>query len=580
MPVRVRVATAAVAALLGLLAPGLARAADADLRVEALASRYARLAARHEPAMAYLMGAPIEDHATLGDRSPAERDAFARAEDTALAELRRIDPAALSPAWRAAYAVMQGRMEADGQMRVCRVELWDVNHFTGWPQAFVVMAGAQPVGDAAARAQALARWSSAPAYVDQDIADLNRGLALGYSAPQSVVRRTIALVDRLIAAPPEASPFYGPIRRDGDPAFKAAFQPIVTGQLLPALKRYRDFLEHDYLPRARQTLAVSDLPHGAACYQAFLRANTTLNRTPRQVFELGSATVEENRRAVIEIGRRRFGLSDFDAIVARVRNRPEGHFASKAELLAYSQDLLARAKARSAALVTRMPVQDVVVLPEREFEEAAAISSHYEPSSDPAKPATYRIQLGNWATQTRGDAAIAVVHEAWPGHHLQIALAREIAPPTPVSRLGFNAAYVEGWARVAEGLGETAAIYPDDDAAILRRLWPARGLVVDPGLHALGWSRAQAVAYITASGRFTPAEAEDLVDRIAAQPGQLTAYDTGALEFAALRSEAEARLGPAFDLAQFHMAVLEEGIVPLGELRGHVEAWLRRRTAR
>jgi uncharacterized protein (DUF885 family) len=221
-----------------------------------------------------------------------------------------------------------------------------------------------------------------------------------------------------------------------------------------------------------------------------------------------------------------------------------------------------------------MPQQDAVVEPQHDFEEQAGVSSHYEPNPDVTKPGIYRIQLGNWATQTRGQASITVVHESWPGHHLQIALARELIPDATIFKIAFNSAYIEGWARYAEMMAEEAGIYDGDDARITRRIWPARGMVVDPGLHALGWSRQQAVDYLVSTGRFTAKTADDMVDRIAVMPGQLTSYDSGGLEIKALRAEAMAALGEKFNLAAFNRTVLEMGVLPLSALRAHVEAWI------
>jgi uncharacterized protein (DUF885 family) len=237
--------------------------------------------------------------------------------------------------------------------------------------------------------------------------------------------------------------------------------------------------------------------------------------------------------------------------------------------------VLVRAKARTASLVDRMPKQDAVVEPERDFEEQAGVSSQYDAVPDTSKPGIYRIQLGNWQTQTRGDAELTVVHEAWPGHHLQFALAREMVPDGPMSKLSFNSAYLEGWARYAEAMGEEAGIYETEDVKILRRVWPARGMVVDPGLHAFHWTRQQAIDYLVSTGRFDAKAADDLVDRIAMMPGQLTSYDSGGLEIKALRAQAQTALGPKFDLREFNRVVLEEGPVPLSELRAHVEAWIR-----
>jgi uncharacterized protein (DUF885 family) len=156
---------------------------------------------------------------------------------------------------------------------------------------------------------------------------------------------------------------------------------------------------------------------------------------------------------------------------------------------------------------------------------------------------------------------------------MQISFARTIASG-PVSNLLFNSAYAEGWARYSEALAEEAGIYRTRYALMTRRLWPARGMVVDPGIHVMGWTREQAIAFIRESGRFPGTEADDMVDRIAALPGQLTAYDSGGLEIMALRREAEQSLGDRFDLRKFHARVLESGTVPLWALREHIKDWI------
>lgn len=221
-----------------------------------------------------------------------------------------------------------------------------------------------------------------------------------------------------------------------------------------------------------------------------------------------------------------------------------------------------------------MPQQNVVIRPLAAFEEDAGVGSRFQQEPDSKKPAVFLIKLGDWRTETRADAEIVTVHETVPGHYLQKALARELQPPTRLSKLIDNDAYAEGWARSAEAMGEEARIYDTEDAAIMRRLWPARGMVVDPGLHALHWTRQQAVDYMVSSAHVDADAANDLVDRIAVMPGQLTSYDSGGLEMKHLRAEAELKLGARFDLRRFNRAVLEEGVVPLQELRVHLEAWM------
>lgn len=550
-------------------------AQTASAKLDQLADRFVHQNLEYDPTLSYFSGLPTKDHSRFADRTPEALAAFDAEEMADLKELQAIDPHSLPGSSRPIYANLKEQLESDLQLRACKNELWNVNHFSGWQSQFADIAEQQPVATADDRTQALKRWGSVPRYIDVEIANLKSGLAKGYSAPKSVVRRVIAQMDSFTSAPPEKSPFYSPAERSKDPAFKVEFAKLIAEQINPALKRYGGFLKNEYLPKAREGVAVSDLPDGAACYQAFLRQSTTLNRTPQEVYELGQKTVAANQADVIKLGREMFGTSDFATIVKDVKAQPEDHFKSKEELLEYSRSILARAKTKTAEkLIAHMPKQDVVIKPERDFEDAAGVSSHYDPEPDTSRPATYRIELGNWQSQTRGEAEITVVHEAWPGHHLQIALARELQPDSPLSKLVMNSAYVEGWARYAEAMAEEAGIYESKSALIQRRVWPARGMVVDPGLHAMHWTRQQAIDYLVSTGRFGPKSADDVVDRIAVLPGQLTSYDSGGLEIKALRQEAQTKLGAHFDLREFNQTVLEEGVVPLSELRTHVEDWI------
>ena len=549
-------------------------------RVTELANRFIAQSLDNDPTTSELTGLPTSIHSRFVDLSPAAIQAFADAESADLRDLHAIAPDALPQASRATYASLEEQLGADLQMRVCRTELWDVNHFSGWQTTFSDVAEHQPIATAGERAQALARWSALPRYLNQDIANLRHGEQLGYSAPQSVVRRVVAQMDSFLALPPEKLPFFSPAARSAaspspDSAFQQAFRKVVLEQIDPALKHYRDFLATEYLPKARTGVALSDLPNGAACYQAFLRQNTTLNRTPAEVYALGQRTVATYAEDVQHLGQQLFGTTDIPTILARVNSAPDNRFHSSDDLLAFSRALLSRTRAITAEkLIPELPRQPIRIEPERPFEELAGMSSHYVNNPDLAQPSTYAIQLSPWQTETRAQAEIVVVHETIPGHHLQIALARQLLPDNPLARLVGNSAYSEGWARYAERMGEEDGIYQSPYTPILRRIWPAHGMVVDPGLHAMHWSRQQAIDYLMTTGEYTPKSADDLVDRIAVMPGQLTSYDSGGLTIFALRDEARQKLGSAFDLKAFNFTLLNEGIVPLHELERHVHQWL------
>jgi uncharacterized protein (DUF885 family) len=559
----------------GVVVAGHGSGRNAEANLNLLADRFVDQQLAYDPTLSYSTGLSTADNDRFADRTPHALAALDELERKDLRELDAIDARDLSPSARSTYANLREQLEASLQLRVCKAELWNVNHFDGWQSNLAEVAERQAVSSAEDKRAVLRRWRAMPRYIAVEIANLKLGLAQGYSAPQSVVRRVIQQMDDLTVSDPDKSPFFSSAQRSGDRAFQASFRRLILKRINPALRSYREYLRADYLPKAREGIAVSELPNGAACYQAFLRANTTLARTPKEVFDLGQQTVNSNVLDVQEIGKRQFHSSDLSTILAAIKSEPGEHFQSPEEMLAFSREFLKRAKAKTAAqLIDQMPKQDVVIRPLSAFEESAGVGSRFQQQPDPAKPSVYLIKLGNWATQTRAEAEIVTVHETAPGHYLQKALATELQPPTKLSKFVDYAAYAEGWARYAEAMSEEADIYDTEDAAILRRLWPARGMVIDPGLHAFHWTRQQAIDYIVASGRFTAEEANDYVDRIAVMPGQLTSYDSGALAIAAMRNESETKLGRKFDLRRFNRAVLEEGVVPLSELRTHIELWI------
>ena len=555
-------------------APGWAQA-SADAALDALAERRVALQIAYNPASAYNLGIPAPDHRRWADRSQEGLAAFQRQLDSILADLRRIDPERLTtPQRRSIHAAMLESLEAENQTRICRFDLWAVNHMSGWHlYGLAVVARDQPVGTAEERADAIARWSALPAFIDQEIANARLGLERGYSAPKAAVRRVIRQIEGLVSAEPEKLPFFAPATRAEDPAFKESFRGVLAGPVNAAFRRYLAFLQDEYLPRAREALGISANPDGTACYAASLRSYTTLSRSPEEVFELGQRTVAGNAERVRELGRTHFGTDDLAVIVPRISEAQGNRFSSEQELIDFSRETVARTRELSRPLFLSMPTQEMRVEPFDAFRRGTGGSSYYQPQVDPALPAFYRINSETWATETRGGAEIVAVHEGYPGHHMQASSANMIGT-SPITKMTGNSAYVEGWARYSEALAEEAGIYSTPYALMTRRLWPARGMVIDPGLHLMGWTRQQAIDFARQSGRFSGSEADDLVDRVAVWPGQLTAYDSGGLEIMALRREAEEALGPRFDLRQFHQRVLENGAIPLTALRANVEAWI------
>ncbi|MET0535968.1 MAG: DUF885 domain-containing protein, partial [Steroidobacter sp.] len=380
------------------------------------------------------------------------------------------------------------------------------------------------------------------------------------------------------ARPVEEWPMYNPATRDESPEFKQAWATLLSKEIKPAAERYAQFLKKEYLGKARESIAIQANPNGEQCYQASFRSYTTLDRAAKETFELGRREVERNLAAALAIGKKDLQANDLPTLLLRLKEDPQNRFTSRDQLLTYAQAAVGRAKDHMPKWFARVPEAKIVVEPYPDFLERTASDSYWPAAQDGSRPAMYRITLYPYADTTRSNAEITAFHEAYPGHHLQIALAAERPEAHPITRLVGNSGFAEGWARYAEALAEEMGLYSSNYALANRRLWPARGMVVDPGIHMFGWTREQTVEFVAESGRFDDATAKALVDRVAMWPGQLTAYDTGALEFFSLRKQAQETLGSRFDIREFHTVLLENGTVTLPMLREQVTHWLKAKT--
>jgi len=543
-------------------------------RITSLARLYYQNKLNYEPELAYFRGIDLERHDGLRNNSPRGISDVAVYESWMLRELRTINPELLRGRveW-ITYAYMLEDLVANAGLKVCQHPLWNVNQMGGWHTLYPRLAELQPVGDVVLRQQAMIRWDKFPGFIDQEIANAQTGLRRGYSAPKSVVVRVIEQVDGLLAVPLEESQLTSPARRDGDEAFAADFTALVSDQILPAYARYRAFLQDEYLPQAREELSVLENRNGRKCYEASLRAYTTLERNSEEVFGLGQQTVASNRERVIALGTQAYGLEDFNAIIDHIKEDESDKFGSADELLEFSRNVVFRSALAMPQWFGTVPDRQATVEPFPAYQEGTGVSARYE-AGDGTRPGVYRIPLYQPEDQGKGQAEATAFHEVWPGHHLQVIIAQSIPNLHPLTHLLWFSGMGEGWARYAESLAAEAGLYETVTGPILRLAWPARGMVVDPGIHIYGWTREQAIEFMGEAARMTDEELDAMVDRIAILPGQLTAYDSGGLEIMALRANAEEALGENFDIRSFHDAVLENGTLPLAALNAHLDQWI------
>jgi uncharacterized protein (DUF885 family) len=448
----------------------------------------------------------------------------------------------------------------------------------GWQVSFADLAAAQPVGTPELRAQALARFSQLPRYVDDQIAALRQGIAEGWSAPRLVVDRVVSQLDVALAGGAEQSPFASPALRDDDAAFRAAFLAIVGERVQPAAKRYRDFLANEYAPRSRATLAASHTPGGLACYRAQLLASTTLDLAPEEIHARGIAAVADAEREMAAISARSFGGMPVPALLDRLRTAPEYRYRDEAHVLAHAQQTLDRAWAALPRAFAHLPKARAALEPIPAYQARTAAAHYLSAALDGSRPGTYRVRTVEPTSQSWAQGESVAFHEVVPGHHLQSALANENEALPRIARFLFTSGYAEGWGLYAEQLADELGLYSGDAdrvGMLSSRAFRAARMVVDTGIHALGWERERAVTYLMAHTVLSRMQAEQEVDRYVSWPGQAPSYYLGYQEILALRSAAQQRLGERFDLRAFHDAVLGGGSATLPVLRQRVEAWLR-----
>jgi uncharacterized protein (DUF885 family) len=550
----------------------------ADARVRALADAYLDGFFERNPDQVTLYGVPGRRHDALPDNSLDALRAWHAKEDGWLDQAKKIDPAQItSGPLRATYAIVREALESSAAARVCRLELWTVSQFVnGWQVQDGYTVTIQPIGTDQARKDALARWSRLPKYVDTEIANLREGLKAGYSAPKGNVRIVIDQMNSLIATPTAESPFDSPSVRDKTPEFANQFDVLVREQIVPAFARYRDFLRAEYLPAAREAIGVSANPNGAACYDTSVRYHSSLPTPASEVHAIGLREVEHLDAEMKVIGAAVFGTGDVPAILQRARTEKQYRFKSSEDLIARSQAALARAKARMHDSFGLLPKADVVIERYPKFREKNGPNEYNPPAEDGSRPAVFLINAYEAEKRSRVEAESTAFHETIPGHHLQIAIALERKEIHPIGRYLGNSGYTEGWALYAERLADEMKLFSTDFdrlGMLSSQALRASRLVVDSGIHTLGWTRQQAIDFMLAHTAEDPAEVTSEVDRYIIYPGQATAYMLGKLEISKARDEAQQRMGQRFDLRKFHDQVLEDGAVPVSFLHGKISAW-------
>jgi uncharacterized protein (DUF885 family) len=504
-----------------------------------------------------------------------------------LARAKAIDLSALPPKDRLTRTALITDVEGQLAELSCAFYEWTVDPLGGPQTQFMDLPDYTNIETPDDAANLVKRTKLMGPYLDDQIANLLAGKAKGEVASRAAVTKTIDQLSRLIASPVESLGIWKPAvaahpkwaQADSERFAKELREAIQTS-LLPGLERYRAFLEKEILPAARppERAGLSALPQGVECYRQMIRVHTSLDLTPEEIHKIGLEQVAKFRRDLADLGKKVFGTSDVAEIQRRLRTSPEMHFKTSAEVEAKAREALARAQAavpKWFGILPKAPCEvKVMGMHEAPY---STIAYYREPSADGKRPGTYMINTYLPETRPRYEAEALAFHESVPGHHLQISIAQELTGLPEFRKHDGVTAFFEGWALYTEHLADEMGLYSSDVdrlGMLSFDAWRACRLVVDTGLHAMGWSRQQAIDYMTENSVLAENNVVNEVDRYITWPGQALAYKLGQREILSLRDEAKRRLGARFDIKAFHDAVLSNGAVTLPVLREQVEDYI------
>jgi uncharacterized protein (DUF885 family) len=431
----------------------------------------------------------------------------------------------------------------------------------------------------------IARLRSFPVLVDQTIALMREGVRRGIVHPQVVVRGVPEQIDAQIVSNPEDSLFYKPFGRfpAGIPEAERlrlrgeAARAIAAG-VVPSFKKLRDYFIDRYMSAGPRKIGVWQFPEGREAYAFLARSHTTTGMTPEAIHALGKAEVKrirgEMKRAMRAAGHRR----SIKSFMEFLRTDPRFIYRNPGDLLAGYREIAKRIDPEVVKLFGRLPRAPYGVVPIPDHIAPHSTTAYYRgPSADGRRPGLYYVNLYKPETRPKYEMEVLTVHEAVPGHHLQIALGLELTGLPNFRRFGGISAFVEGWGLYAESLGEELGLYRDPYSKfgqLTYEMWRAVRLVVDTGIHHYGWSRERAIKYFRDNVAKTEQDIVNEVDRYATMPGQALAYKIGELKIKELRARAEKELEEKFDVRRFHDAVLSRGAVTLGVLESGIDAWI------
>jgi uncharacterized protein (DUF885 family) len=546
----------------------------------------------------YLALFPIEA-ATYGDADPryeavwpndigSEHRAKAAAMCTKyLAELAGYDRAVLTSSEQLSYDTLRWSLGARRELGAHFFHLLPVNQHWSAQIMFAQMGSGKnihPFKTAQDFRHFISRARGFSVWVDTAIANMKEGMARGIVQPRVLMERVLPQLEPLLADNPAGNILFGPLAMlpaDLSPADRASLEAdylaAIRGTMLPAYARLHAFIKTDYLPHCRDTAGIGALPGGSAAYASAVRWQTTTDLPPGQIHETGLREVARIRGEMDQVRQQVGFKGTLPEFISFMATDPQfTPFKTEEEVLSAYRAIEGRIMARVLKFFGQMPRTKFEVRATEKFRVASASHEYGPGTPDGQRPGVFYVPIVTPQTYPSPRMENLFLHEAIPGHHFQLSLALENTALPRFRRYDSNTAYAEGWGLYAERLGTELGLYTDPYqhyGMLLGDMQRAVRLVVDTGMHAMGWSREQALAFAAENEGGKPASHVAKIERYMANPGQALSYKIGQLKLLELRATAEKQLGAKFDIRAFHDAVLMEGALPLAVLEAHIRQW-------
>ncbi len=549
---------------------------DVQRSIEVIADEYLAALIERFPQMGTYYSLPDVRHDRLEDKSLQALSAWQERENDWLMELEEIGaPWDIGSRDWVTFGILYESLVASRANRACRNELWQASTTTAWYNEIPPLFEIQPVDSPQRQQEALDRLGALVAYIDQEIENLREGLALGYSAPRLTSEQVPEAVRALLS---DDSPLLSPALRAQDSAYSEKIHAVFAGEVTQAINRFADFMNEEYLPSARLEIALSAHPGGADCYPALVRYFSTIEPTAAEIHQLGLeqiAGIRAEMQAIIDV---HFEGETIESLMKNLNINPEYTFVTRDDVLNYALNSLDASKTAMASAFGILPRADLLIKPYPAYREASGTGEYHSSSEDGSRPGVYYIAVVDPTHRSIAGQQSVLYHEGYPGHHLQGAIALELGDSVhALARYLWNSGYGEGWALYSERLADELGLYtgPLDKIGLLSdQAARAARLVVDSGIHTMGWTRQQAVDYMLSNTAWPPGDIEAEINRYISWPGQANSYTLGMLEIRRLRDLAEAELGPDFNIRSFHDRVLGFGSITLPMLEESVQAWI------